>query len=77
MIQFLAALVILHQDDLKERMNRITAIWWNGYFKKWMIIRLTLHQTTTKIDVPQKTYLQIILAANRLVWHSSTSPNQQ
>ena len=30
LIQFLAALVILHQDDLKKRVNRITATWRNG-----------------------------------------------
>ena len=34
MIQFLAALVISHQDDLKKRMNRIMATWENGCFEK-------------------------------------------
>ena len=29
------------------------------------------------MDVLLKTYLQIILAANWLVWHSSASPNQK
>ena len=27
-------LVILHQDYVKKRMNRITATWWNGCFEK-------------------------------------------
>ena len=34
-IQFLAALaIILHQDDLKKRMTKITATWRNGCFEK-------------------------------------------
>ena len=32
LIQFLTVLAILHQDDLKKRMNTI-----NGYLAKWMI----------------------------------------
>ena len=32
LIQFLAALTILHQDGLKKRMNRISATWQNGCF---------------------------------------------
>ena len=33
-IQFLAALaIILHQDDLKKRMTKITATWRNGCFE--------------------------------------------
>ena len=32
---------------------------------------------STKIDVLQKTFVQIILAANWLVPHSGTSTNQQ
>ena len=46
MIQFLAALAILHQNDLKKKMNRITAYWQNGCFEKWMIIWFTPYQTT-------------------------------
>ena len=34
MIQFLAALAIFHQDDLKKRMNRIKATWRNRCFGK-------------------------------------------
>ena len=34
LIQFLAALAILHQDDLTKRINRITSGWRNGCFKK-------------------------------------------
>ena len=32
LIQSLTALAILHQDDLKKMMNRITATCWNGCF---------------------------------------------
>ena len=38
LIQFLAALAIMHQD---ERMNKKMATWLNGCFEKWMIIWLT------------------------------------
>ena len=31
LIQFLAALSILHQDDMKKRMNRIMATLWNEF----------------------------------------------
>ena len=34
LIQFLAAIAILHQNDLKKRINRITATWRNGCFEK-------------------------------------------
>ena len=34
LIQFLAASAIFHKDDLKKRMNRITASCWNGCFGK-------------------------------------------
>ena len=34
LIQFFATLDSLHQDDLKKRMNRITATWRNGCFEK-------------------------------------------
>ena len=33
--QFLAALAILHQDDLKKRMNRRMDTWRNGCFMLW------------------------------------------
>ena len=32
LIKFLVALAIFHQDDLKKRMNKITATWPNGCF---------------------------------------------
>ena len=47
LIQFLAALVILHQDDLKKRTNRITALTRIDASKKWIIIRFTPYQTIT------------------------------
>ena len=34
LMQFLATLAILHQDDLQKRLNRITATWQNGCFEK-------------------------------------------
>ena len=34
LIQFLAALLFLHQDDLKKRVNIITATCWKGCFEK-------------------------------------------
>ena len=37
LIQFLAALAFLHHDDLKKRMNKITATWRDGWLKKWLI----------------------------------------
>ena len=45
LIQFLAAPAIGHQDDLRKRINRITANWQNRCFGKWMIILFTSHQT--------------------------------
>ena len=38
LIKLLAALAFLHQDDLKERMDRKMATWRNGCFEKWNII---------------------------------------
>ena len=73
LIQFLVALAILHQDDLKKRMNRITATGRKRRLGKLVIIWFTPHplQTVTKpnspkMDVLQKTFPQIILAAKRL-----------
>ena len=34
LLQFFAALAIFHQEDLKKKMNRITATWRNGCFAK-------------------------------------------
>ena len=47
LIQFLSALANLHQDDLKKRMNKITAIAGMDALKKWKIILFTPHQTNT------------------------------
>ena len=63
LIQFLAALAIFHQDDLKKRMNRITA---NGGMDA-LIDDHPLHTKPnhhpTKMDVLPKTFVQIILSA--------------
>ena len=81
LIQFLATLAILRQDDLKKRINRITATWWNGCFEKLddPSEHTKLRYHLTKMDVLQKTFLQIILAAKWSIRHSrmSTSTNQQ
>ena len=44
LIQFLAALAVLHQDDLKKRINKIKAAWRNGCLKTWMIIKPSHYQ---------------------------------
>ena len=44
LFKLLAALAILHQDDLKKRINRITATRRNVFFEKWLIILFTLRQ---------------------------------
>ena len=61
---------ILHQDDLKKRMNRITATWQKGCFDQPVYTKPN-HQPT-KMDVLPKTLIQIILAAKWSVRHSST-----
>ena len=67
--------LILHQDELKNGMNKI--------IKYWLPVLLaTTNQTTpncnpTKMDVIPITVLQIILAAKWLVWHSSMSLKHQ
>ena len=78
LIPIVAALAILHQDDLKKRTNRITASWRNGCFKKMAVSHHTKPPPyPPKIDVLPKTFLKIILADKLQVWHSSTSPKQQ
>ena len=78
LIQFLATLAILHQDDLKKRMNRLKA---TGCFEKLVdqLVHTIQNHHPTKMDVLPKGFLQIILAAQWLVRHSSTvfPPNQQ
>ena len=65
LIQFLAALAIFHQDDLKKRMsNGVTATWWNECFGHPVHTIPNIHPT--KIDVLPKTLVQIILAASAI-----------
>ena len=63
LIQFLAALAIFHQDDLKKRMNRITATWRNGCFGKMddYLVHTIPNHHLTKMDGLSKTVVQIIL----------------
>ena len=69
MILFLAALSILHQNDLKTRMNRINATWLNGRLEQ--IDDHPVHPPPNhhppKMDVLPKTFLQSILTAKWLV----------
>ena len=72
LIQFLAALAILHQYGLMKRRNRrMDALknGWSGY-----PVHTTPNQHPAKIDVLQKTCLQITLAAKLSVQHSSVHP---
>ena len=66
---------IVHKDDLKKRINRITAAWQNGCFENDHPVYTIPNHHPTKMDVlPTNFFLQIILAAKWLVRHSSTSP---
>ena len=73
LIQFLDAL----QDDLKKRINRITATWRNGCFEKMddPQVHTTPNHQPTKMDVFPKTFLHVILSVKWVVRHSSTSTN--
>ena len=73
LIQFLATLAILHQDDLKKRMNRLKA---TGCFEKLVdqLVHTTPSHHPPKMDVLAKTFLQFICAPKWLVQHSRTSP---
>ena len=66
-----AAIAIFHQADLKKRMNRRTATWRNGCFKRMFDhpVRTIPNHHPTKKDVLPKFVVQIILAAKWLVWH--------
>ena len=55
LIYFLASLAILHQDDLQERMNRITAAWQFACFEK---------REYHKMDVLPKTFFKSSLLLN-------------
>ena len=61
LLQFFAEPAIFLRDDLKKRINRITAFWRNGYFGK--IDNHPVYIVPTKLDVLPKTFFQIILAA--------------
>ena len=69
-------IAIFHQDELKKRINRITATWQNGCFEKMddHPVHTTPNHHPTKMDVLPKPFFQIILTAKWLVRHSSTSP---
>ena len=67
--KFNNALELLHQDDLKKRMNKRKDTWRNGCFGKMdahPVHTIPNHQAT-KMNVLPKTFLQIILAAKWLV----------
>ena len=66
-------------DDLKKRMNRIKASWQNGCCEKrdYHQVPTISNHHPTKMDVLPNTFVQIILAAKWLAWHSSLSPKQQ
>ena len=74
-------IAILHQDDLKKRMNIKTVTWRNGCSGKMddHPIHTTPNHHPSKMNVLPKTFLQIILAAKCkwLVQPLSTSLNQQ
>ena len=80
LIQFVAALAILHHagrfEEMDEQKSGHLA---SGCFGK--MDNLPVHSTPnhhpTKMDVLQKTVLPIILAAKFRVRHSSTTPKQQ
>ena len=59
LIKFLAALAIFHQDDLKNRINRITATWRNGCFGKMddLPVHTIPNHQHTKMDVLKKKLL--------------------
>ena len=61
LIQFLATLAILHQDDLQKRLNRITATWQNGCFEKMDVPPVHITANPPKEFVLTKTIFQIIL----------------
>ena len=76
-IQLQATLKILHQDDLKNRMNRRTDTWRNGCFGKiddHLVHTPPKHRSPKMDDIP-RTFLQIILAAKWLVRQSKSPPN--
>ena len=77
LIKFFAALAIFQTDELKKRMNIITATWRNGCFGK-----IDDHPGHTipnrhlnKMDVFPKLLFKSSLLM--LMRHSNTSPNQQ
>ena len=80
LIHFLAALHILHPDDLKKWINSKMDHWGNGCFRQMDNLPVhTIHQTITlpKWNFFQKLPVQIILAAIWLVRLSSASPQKK
>ena len=59
----------LHQDDLKKRINRITATWRNGCFEN-MDDHTTPKHPPSKTDVLPKTFLQFKPAATTFAFPS-------
>ena len=77
--KFNNALELLHQDDLKKRMNKRKDTWRNGCFGKMdahPVHTIPNHQAP-KMNVLPKTFLQIILAAKWLVGHSMSLKQQR
>ena len=72
-------IAILHQDDLKKRMNIIMATWQNGCFEKMFdhLVHPTPNHHSSNKDVFPKTCLKIILAAKWLARNSSMSPTSR
>ena len=65
---------------MKKMINSRMDAWQNGCFSKMddHLVHTIPNHHPPKIDVlPKITFIQIILAAKWLVWHSSTSPKQQ
>ena len=75
--QFLAALDIFHQDDMKKRMNRIKTCWRNGCFEKMddHLVHTISNHHPTKMDVLPKSFVKNILAPKWLVRPQNISDN--
>ena len=64
-----------NQDDLKKRMNRITATWQNGCFKKMddHPVHTIPNHRPSKMDVLPKNSVQIIIAVTSSIRPPSNS----
>ena len=65
LIQFLAALAILHQDDLKKRMNRIKATWRNEML--WKMDEQPVRTTPPNHQPYQSGYLPNLFKSSLLL----------